>query len=430
MIRSISKSLSRIADRMLTVGNHDFCPWANRYVYWLKQPIGWFVLAALAAASIGLFAVPQGWFVCGVILLVTVLGVAWPWLAMRGLSAEVAFARRRCHEHDSVPVTLVVTNRWPWPVWGLLVERGFFEKLANDEQDQTATTALASVPGWSKTVFTFEFLPPRRGAYPLQAPILATGFPFGLWLAHRRIAIDDELIAWPRCVDLKSLPLLQGERLSAVGAFVDRAGNDGDILSARHFREGDSLRRIHWAHTARRDTLIVCERQSASRRTIVVTLDPAAFSDDNVADRDLLDCGLRVVASLCREFHGHACELSCELNGDRRAVAPTSGGLHQLFDHLARFEPESGVSPNGEPVNRLEQLTLFITTVEGWERLCMDWGAAEGRSFHVIVLDPGTVPQNGAPSARPWMWFDVSGDMSRQLQLQWERQCHDDWSVN
>ena len=34
--------------------NHDFCPWANRYVYWLKQPIGWFILAAAAALAIGL----------------------------------------------------------------------------------------------------------------------------------------------------------------------------------------------------------------------------------------------------------------------------------------------------------------------------------------------------------------------------------------
>ena len=24
----------------------DFCPSANRFVYWLKEPVGWFVLAA------------------------------------------------------------------------------------------------------------------------------------------------------------------------------------------------------------------------------------------------------------------------------------------------------------------------------------------------------------------------------------------------
>ena len=65
MSRNLSEFLSRVTDRIMTVGNYDYCPWANKYVYWLKQPIGWFVLAAIASAVIGLFAVPQGWFVCG-----------------------------------------------------------------------------------------------------------------------------------------------------------------------------------------------------------------------------------------------------------------------------------------------------------------------------------------------------------------------------
>ena len=30
------------AARLLTT---DFCPWANRFVFWLKEPVGWFVLA-------------------------------------------------------------------------------------------------------------------------------------------------------------------------------------------------------------------------------------------------------------------------------------------------------------------------------------------------------------------------------------------------
>ena len=38
--------MGRSLRHLTGVLNHDFCPWANRYVYWLKQPIGWFVLAA------------------------------------------------------------------------------------------------------------------------------------------------------------------------------------------------------------------------------------------------------------------------------------------------------------------------------------------------------------------------------------------------
>ncbi|TWU05161.1 hypothetical protein CA54_58490 [Symmachiella macrocystis] len=448
MKRNLSEFLSKITDRIMAVGNYDYCPWANKYVYWLKQPIGWFVLAAIASAVIGLFAVPQGWFVCGVVSLVTALGVAWPWLAMRGLTAEIEFDRRRCREQDSIQVTLVVTNRWPWAVWGLLVERGFFES-AGEIQSETATTALASVSGWSKTQFTFEYVPPRRGVYPLQAPLLGTGFPFGLWQAHQPIALNEQLIVWPRCVDLKSLPLLQGERLSAVGAFVDRAGHDGDILSARDYREGDSLRRIHWTQTARRDRLIVCERQTASRQMIVVTLDPWAFADQTPQDRILLDWGLRTVASLCQEFHGHACDLSCELNDERQAVPAATAAIQQINDRLARYTPLPAAPKGSITVSTGDraQMTLFVTTVAGWERLGRSSWLGEIASFHVIVLDPGSTPQNhgqtppydfnraetpqsAVRSTKPWMWIDISEDTSQQLRHQWERQCHDNWSVN
>ena len=62
--------------------NHDFCPWANRYVYWLKRPIGWFLVAAVASLLVGIAVAPQGLVMFGAIVTVMVLGVCWPWLCM------------------------------------------------------------------------------------------------------------------------------------------------------------------------------------------------------------------------------------------------------------------------------------------------------------------------------------------------------------
>lgn len=40
----------------------DFWPWANRFVYWLKEPVGWFVLATAVSIMImiGLYLAPIG----------------------------------------------------------------------------------------------------------------------------------------------------------------------------------------------------------------------------------------------------------------------------------------------------------------------------------------------------------------------------------
>ncbi len=118
--------MQRFVNRLACALNHDFCPGVNRYVYWLKQPIGWFVLAAAAAAFIGFSVSPQALFVFAAILVVIVVGVAWPWVGLRGISCELAFDRRRASEGSTVRVLITVVNRWPFPVWGLAVERGFF----------------------------------------------------------------------------------------------------------------------------------------------------------------------------------------------------------------------------------------------------------------------------------------------------------------
>ena len=82
------------------------------------------------------------------LLAVILLGVVWPWIAIRGVSCSLCFNRRRATEGDDVQVTLSIKNSFPWPIWGLAVEGGFFLEDISNSNDSTAV-ALARVPGWT-----------------------------------------------------------------------------------------------------------------------------------------------------------------------------------------------------------------------------------------------------------------------------------------
>ncbi len=297
--------------------NHDFCPKANRYLAWLKSPLTWVTAAALASGLVGAVAAPQGWVVCVALFGTAVLGAIWPWLAIRGVTAELSFERTRCHEGDEVFVELSVANRWPWPVWGLLIEGGIDEDAA-----------LARVPAWSTARYRFAWRPGRRGPLPQGVPQVATGFPFGLWMCRRPIAVGRRLVVWPRLTRLRSAPFHRCEHPSIAGGLVDRPGDEGDIVSARPYRPGDSPRRVHWAHTSRRDALIVCERQTASQRRAVVALDPKAVPQS-------LDAAMRVVASVCLALHRHGWQVVCELEGQPIRISSQPAALRSLWDRLA-----------------------------------------------------------------------------------------------
>ena len=44
--------------KLTAFGNYDFCPWANHYVYWLKKPLGWFIVGVVAAALTAMAVLP------------------------------------------------------------------------------------------------------------------------------------------------------------------------------------------------------------------------------------------------------------------------------------------------------------------------------------------------------------------------------------
>ena len=79
--------------------NYDFCPWANRYVYWLKDPIGWVVCGALFSALVGFFLGPQGFVLMWSFIALLVVGAVWPWLCMKRLECRLLFDRSRVQEN-------------------------------------------------------------------------------------------------------------------------------------------------------------------------------------------------------------------------------------------------------------------------------------------------------------------------------------------
>lgn len=273
--------------------NHDFCPWANRWVYWLKRPLWAMLLATGLSLVCGIFLKTEALVIAAILLLI--VGVSFPWLAMRGINVHLTFDIRRSRVGQPALVRLRVRNRWPWPVWGLSVVRDFALRDATDTEEGVS---LARVSGWSTAEYSWPFVPQSRGKYPLTAPEFETGFPFGLYRATRNATVDGHVVVWPKTVMLSGLPDAAETRQSDEQLADRRVGDSGDVLGTRLFRHGDSLRRVHWVQTARQQQLVVCEQQAPATTVVRVTLDlnrsfpadgrePAMFGSTGSASRKL-----------------------------------------------------------------------------------------------------------------------------------------------
>ncbi len=408
--------------RIAAALHYDFCPWANRWVYWLKNPLWSLVLATVTAIICGICINTNVLILAGVLAGILALGVVWPWLSLRGVCCELSFDELRTRERHPVIACLKVHNRCPWPAWGLLLERGL-----PSSDGGTASIALARVAGWTSCEFTWEFVPARRGVYPLEPPELATRFPFGLFRAAIRAGVGRELIVWPRTVPLESLPDTveidpRDERHS------DRhAGDAGEVLGTRAFRQGDSLRRVHWMQSARHQRLIVCERQAPAScaLSLSVDLDASSYADSGA---ESLEQVIRIAASVCESLHRLHADVECRIGHESFLLSQSGGSLRRLMDHLARV-PQTGYkiesAAKSAPCRIRSRLMISLTTDAGLARRI---GQPHSNLHERLIVvqsrrDIAAQPRAGEGCCRPWIEFDAACDLAAELPVRWRRAC-------
>ena len=318
----------------------DFCPWANRFVFWLKEPIGWFALATAISVLIGFYFSPIGWTLAASLTAIMAIGMAWPWIAVRVAQCGLHPETDAVHEGTSCRMVLSVRNRIPMPVWGLAIE-GYLD--CDSVDGATPTVGLACVPPLCTADYAVQVTPTLRGHYPVSVPQVACSFPFGIWTARRDIGEVQPLTVWPRVHRLAGMLPLVGLTNADQGN-GNRGGRSGDFVGVRSFRRGDSAKHVNWVASARTDSLIVTERGGPQSVTLDVHVDTRGD-----AGRESLARRIRVAASLLTSLHQSRIETRVRL-GDRRLTHKRDMlGKRQMLDALASVPIDGQLCHWGEP---------------------------------------------------------------------------------
>ena len=400
--------------------SHDFCPWANRWIYWLKKPFYCLLLAMGLSLICGIFLSPAVLLLTAILAVITGMGVLLPWLAVRGIDVHLTFDIRRSRVGQPVLVRLRVRNRWPWPVWGLSLVKGF---ALREDSDTEEGISLACVPGWTTIEYSWPFVPRMRGRYPLSEPEVESGFPFGMYRAARHATVDGHVIVWPQTITLSGLPDAADLR-SSDDQFADRrVGEFGDMLGTRLFREGDSLRRVHWAQTARMQTLIVCERQAPATSSVRITLDldPASHPQCDSPQRDVddsVELSVRVAASICESLHRQHCRLELQLGRHLLTAGEAVASFHRVMDTLA----VAALQETTTSLHATGAMTAFgiaVTTPIG-----VRWRGRQLLNQHVITVADESAFQQSPESGSVWISLHGRSAVDTTLPQLWKGACN------
>ncbi len=239
--------------------------------------------AVLVLAVLLLFVainLQAGWVFAVDALLWGALAVGWAgaWTALRGVGVSRALPAEVC-EGDPVSVTLT-----------LCVRRGRRYAVTLRDAVPGLSSSTVVVPVVSSRPVTVSYLATalRRGVHLARDVEVTTMGLLGLVGARGRLPAGGSVVVLPRYWTLDRLPSAGPAQSDGR---VRRPRRDGlDVAGVRDYRDGDSLRHVHWRSTARRGRLVVREFDDDLHEPVAVLLDtrPHLYEGADDAFEDLV----------------------------------------------------------------------------------------------------------------------------------------------
>lgn len=304
----------------------------------LPVPTGDGVAVAVLAALLLFVAInlQAGWVYAIDAVLLGLLLAGWgsTWLSTRGI-AVTRGVPREVGEGERLHATVhLQTRRWT---------RHFVElREPSSALHADVQTIPALAPGRPIQI-ACPATARHRGVYHLDGVEVRSGGLTGLFASRVRLAAPAELTVFPRYWVLADLPV--PARAPDEHAVVFRVRRDGiEVVGVRDFRDGDSLRHVHWRSTARRGAVVVKEFTWEVSESPVLLLDtrPAghAAAPGGASFEDLVRAAASVAQFITRG--GRSVQI---VTGRRTSTDRILAGWRQALHVLAGLSADGAVSP-------------------------------------------------------------------------------------
>ncbi|MCL4254501.1 MAG: DUF58 domain-containing protein [Anaerolineae bacterium] len=203
---------------------------------------------------VGIFTGKAYFFNVGYMLLgVIIISYVWSWFSVRWISITRKTRARRAQVGRTFEETFIVKNRSIIPKLWVEVED------QSDLPDHRASRVVPSLGISGQHDWSLQTRCIARGEFRLGPMVLMSGDPFGLFTARRFINATSRVVIYPTMVKLSHVDLPMG-MLSGGEAQRQRSHYvTTNAAGVRDYVMGDSINRVHWRTTARRDQLTVKE---------------------------------------------------------------------------------------------------------------------------------------------------------------------------
>jgi len=150
-----------------------------------------------------------------------------------------------------------------------------------------------------ETKFRINLFAEKRGDYRLKSLRIDSPFPLGVMKWGYQYKQERRILVYPQFKPLIGFNIPVGRKLQPGGiALASNIGESTEFVGTREFRDGDSLRYIHWKSWARLNKPIVKEFQEEYYCRIALLIDTYIPENSPDMDYDAMESSLSLAASI------------------------------------------------------------------------------------------------------------------------------------
>jgi uncharacterized protein (DUF58 family) len=264
----------------------------------------------------------------------------------------------------------------------------------------------------------------KRGQIHLGPTIYSASDPFGLFISKRQVKGEQSLLVLPYIVDLNSFPFPPG--LLPGGIAKRRKTQDITPYAGgvREYAPGDSLNRIHWPSSIRKDRLIVKEFEEDPRADVWIFLDAdrdvnISLAQDYIPPKidhlwmwhkreevklppDTFEYAVSAAASISSYFIKQGQSVGLSSASKHMVILPAERGERQLgkiLETLAFLKSDGKLPLTGLVQSQFMQLprgsTVVLITSSPYKDVIVAVDALLFRDMHpvVVLIDPSSFTQ-------------------------------------
>ncbi|MGO4697040.1 DUF58 domain-containing protein [Paenibacillus sp. 2TAB26] len=349
------------------------------------------------------------WFILAAIVILSLQGKIFQKLVLRRIQYERRFTSKTCYSGEQVEMIEEMANAKWLPVPWLRVESQLSTHLHFQQLDNFSVSSgqlyqnhksFFSLSPYTKITRTHRITCAKRGWYKLQTVTLTGGDPLGLTHSSAQIALQGELLVYPKPaeVPIHELPYHSWQGDQSIRRWII---NDPFIIAGvRDYQAGDTYKQINWKATAKTGSLQVHQYDFTADRRLMIYLnvDDVEGMWRSVTDLSLIELGIEWAAGAAEAVIQQGMEVgfasNMPLTGMMESVhiEPRGGHEHlivileemakldiertELFHHLLEREARSGFSErdvlmitaywNEELEKQAEQLRYNGNAVAVW----------------------------------------------------------------